>query len=1438
MANIAINFKTTGDNSNTTVQGSQDGQNKNQQGKDTTTTKETTTTRIPLFNNLRNIVNGGKFNGTNSDDFMSNQGNSVTTSAYSGNDTINNKGSFTSLSGGAGNDYIKAGDSSQAVTLYGGAGNDTLIGSNPNLSGNVFQFGSSDGNNVITGFNGNDTIHLIDINSANKFSSSISGSDVIIKASSTKVTIKGASSENLTVRLSDGTIVTVKSGKISQDPSTPTSAWITNTKKNTVVSGKNTSDSISNSGSSVTISAGNGNDFIRSSGASSSIGGGNGNDTISVGASTSGVTLNGGKGNDSLIGSANKGDVFQFGSADGNDIITNYSANDTLYFSDISAANRITASASASNSSDMVITAGNTKVTLQGAASKSIKARLSNGTMTTIKLGTGKNTVKSGQINNSTDSTSVSGSGSADTISNSGKYVYINAGNGNDLIKDTGNYVLADGGAGNDTISVGASASGVTLNGGKGNDTLIGSTSKGDIFQFGTADGNDVIINYSANDTIYFSGINATSSISSSKQGNDLILGAGSTKVTVKGAASKAVNLMLADGSSTTINNGVINKSLISNSKDSVKLNGTSSADSISNDGWHVTISGGKGNDTIDNGYGDYSSINGGAGNDYINAYYSGGVTLSGGKGNDTLIGSYRGSNVFQFGSDDGNDILNNYGTNDIIQLIGINSASAIKHSVKGSDLILTAGSTKVTLKDAAGEAVKVKLGNGNMTTIKPITPTLSGSTSVNNETNKAVIIGTSSADSIYNDANNVSINGGSGKDKIQSFGRFNTIFGGTDNDSIVLGAWLNSDGSRTTEEAYRSYVDAGDGADTINNVGCGNYTTLKGGKGNDYINSSSWYASILGGVGNDTIFNGYNSNDSYTFSSGTFATLNGGDGDDSIANYVKYVTIAGGKGNDTVTLGTNAENNVIIYNSGEGNDIIKGYDSNDTLQVSGQYSTQKSGSNTIINFSSGAVTLSGYTGKTNIRGGTYIGVGKDTYISNEIDSTIITGSSSADLIENRASYVTINAGGGNDSIYASSKVTISGSNTIYGSDKHNILNGGAGNDSILNYNSYSSLSGGAGNDYIDNSGSHVTINGGAGNDTFYGNDPDDGGGDIFQFGNNDGNDFIVNYFSDDTLHLTGIYSASDINSSFSGYNSQDLVISFSNTKVTLDGVGNRGVRVKLADGTLTTIANNPTINYIDSYISSTLVSGTSGADYIDNSGYYVTINAGAGNDTIENYYSHNSSLFGGAGNDYIDASSSFNTTLNGGKGNDTLTGHTSGYDDWGNYWYHEDVFQFGNHDGSDVITNYDVKRDDGGLIDSFYEDGVDIIHLMDITDFTSVKYYNVGNDKVVSLSSDGIITIKDAAYKDIHFLLGSNANYRASIASGAQNYSSNYMESNIEEELFTEDDSSYINSDLNPILNNLDLVSDEYNFNSLDEESLLHQKNDITSLTYKSKSK
>ena len=118
----------------------------------------------------------------------------------------------------------------------------------------------------------------------------------------------------------------------------------------------------------------------------------------------------------------------------------------------------------------------------------------------------------------------------------------------------------------------------------------------------------------------------------------------------------------------------------------------------------------------------------------------------------------------------------------------------------------------------------------------------------------------------------------------------------------------------------------------------------ILGGSKNDIIYGESGNDSILGNVGNDKIYGGLGSD-----------TLKGGKGND---------TLVGGAGNDS--LWGDAGSDVFIYNAGEGNDIIYGFDNKDTLTLDSlDFTATYKDKAVTLTFDEGSLTLKDFTATT-----------------------------------------------------------------------------------------------------------------------------------------------------------------------------------------------------------------------------------------------------------------------------------------------------------------------------------------------------------------------------------------------------------------------------------------------------------------------------------------
>lgn len=323
---------------------------------------------------------------------------------------------------------------------------------------------------------------------------------------------------------------------------------------------------------------------------------------------------------------------------------------------------------------------------------------------------------------------------------------------------------------------------------------------------------------------------------------------------------------------------------------------------------------------------------------------------------------------------------------------------------------------------------------------------------------------------------------------------------------------------------------------------------------------------------------------------------VDGGGGTGIGNGYTSSPGSASTTGNITITDSAQ----VVAKNYGYGLGLGKGITESDNINTMGA-----------ITFSGGNVTIqnSGSAGSIEINGeiyspeekmvfvdGEFIADGNDARI-NQTSNKTVTGTKKSDLIYNYGSNVFINAKGGNDDIFnMSPDVTINagnGNNFITSRDDNVSIKAGKGNDSINAFGMANTIDAGDGNNVIFNYQSEVSIKTGAGSDT--------------------------------VMHL--------------GYG----------TNPNIEGVTVTGGEF---DSTIDTGAGN---------------------DSIDNGASLVSINAGDGDDSIDTHSSF-SMTDAGAGNDFIKISGGKNFTINAGKGDDFIE----------NFWGHGEniLFTYAQGDG------------------------------------------------------------------------------------------------------------------------------------------------------------
>lgn len=377
-------------------------------------------------------------------------------------------------------------------------------------------------------------------------------------------------------------------------------------------------------------------------------------------------------------------------------------------------------------------------------------------------------------------------------------------------------------------------------------------------------------------------------------------------------------------------------------------------------------------------------------------------------------------------------------------------------------------------------------------------------------------------------------------------------------------------------------------------------------------------------------------------------------------------------------------------FNNSTANSLVGGTNDNDS----------------IYNNATGA-TLKGLGGNDSVRNGAF-----ETNIKGGDYVLIDTGDEEDFVYNMRGVAVTVNAGDGNDQVHNYVGASLF-ANLGDGNDSLNSYNGanitvfgGYGNDSIINQGVNSSIQGDDGDDILGNSslGTNSTLDGGEGNDYIWNNTK------TIIYGGDD----------DDTVYNNSQTSGSYVNvgaGKDSVWNGGDNVTIFM-------GSGNDTVyNSSLSSGATIDLGSGK--DFVRNIGDDAKLYGGNGNDTLENWGNNVTIDAGAGNDTVyvsaqnnSTTWGKNVSAFGGAGNDLISLSGNTSgATIRGGKGNDTIYGSSLA----------SHLFEFGAGDGRDV--GYNSKTGDSVSL------------VGDVTYISTL----IGSDFVVSLTSGDAMTLKNA---------------------------------------------------------------------------------------------
>ncbi len=371
--------------------------------------------------------------GTEQDDTLTNGGNHVSISALDGDDLIRNYYYDYSSTYGSGLTYgVYLGDD---VTINAGRGNDTIEGNSTKKE--IFQYASRDGDDVIYGYNAAYTTFLINddgsigtlahdgdiinITEGSMVRASLDGSDVVMIIGGGSIRLKDAKNKEITVVEDDGATVTFTNNFIKapyvRHVGADVNMMATHEEGESVIAANGAAfidtyhllstdnqDNISrlvmtnheyklttpNSSSAVSVEGANTQIMAAVIGAADftwtgdrlnivavdepisvdvtmdgvSVFGSDGNDSLK--SSARNVTLRGGAGNDTLHGS-DQADTFICSALDGNDLIVNFDSTDIIR----SLNGRL--NTAALDGSDVVLTVGDSNITLRGAKDIPIK---------------------------------------------------------------------------------------------------------------------------------------------------------------------------------------------------------------------------------------------------------------------------------------------------------------------------------------------------------------------------------------------------------------------------------------------------------------------------------------------------------------------------------------------------------------------------------------------------------------------------------------------------------------------------------------------------------------------------------------------------------------------------------------------------------------------------------------------------------------------------------------------------------------------------------------------------------------------------------------------------------------------------------------------------------------------------------------------------------
>ena len=874
------------------------------------------------------------------------------------------------------------------------------------------------------------------------------------------------------------------------------------------------------------ISAGGGDDTVYAGAGHDTLDGGAGNNILSYALSNSGVTVDLGAGTGSggyaagdilsnftsIVGSSyadrltgTSGDNTFFGSG-GADTFIGAGGNDWVDYSTSSAG--VTVDLDAGTGSG-------------GQAEGNLLVGISN----VIGSATGANA-----LYGTAGANVITGGSGADTIDGRGGTDVITAGGGADTVSYYGSEVSVAGGAGSDTLVMNAAADvDLTSTGDQtsGDGTLVtgfenveaGTLTTG-IRVTGDASTN-VVTTGSGNDTIHGGG---GLDVIKTGGGNDTVDyfgtevsidgGTGSDTLVIEAQVSvdlTAVDQTLADTTTVTGFDNVDGSALTAGQ--SIRITGTTIANTLLGGGGNDTIDGGGGSDSIAAGAGDdvvvmrgsenvvdggsgtnslvlastvtasidlaagdqsigdaavvtgFTHVDGSAVTAGIQILGTAGVnSLSGGAGADTLDGR-GGLDTISAGA--GDDTVGYWGSEAALDG-GTGSDTLLLRAGGGISAIDLASAGDQTVGDSA---IVTRFENVDGSTLGAAQPVrITGSLASN------TITGGAGSDTIDGGGGSDSIQAAAGDDVVTYWGSEVAIDGGTGTNTLILqaAATVNlasadqTSGDLTAVTRFTN-VDASalSGSQSVTLVGSSGANALSGGSGADTIDGSGGADTIVGGAGDDRV--------AYW---GTEASIDGGTGTNTIVL----------KAAATVDLSAvDQTSGDVVSVVGFGNVDASGLGSGQAARITGS-----AGAN-VLTGGAGADTIDGGSGADAIDAGA--GADQVTYRGTE---TSVEGGAGVDtlVIASTSGLTGVNLGVGSGSDQTTGDTVAvadfenvdasaaSANLTLTGSSGGNLITGGSGADTIRGAGGADVIQAGGGDDRVDYWGSEQTIDGGSGSNT------------------------------------------------------------------------------------------------------------------------------------------------------------------------------------------------------------------------------------------------------------------------------------------------------------------------------------------------------------------